>query len=483
MTAQNKSSAVREKADKYTEFVSSGFGKDLAKRLGLPQPAILRRYSPAAPLVDGPILVVGQGAGADAVARALLSWHQDVRRHATPKEKLGAVVAVLDELAHPEELSAPMLTVGAVLRDLHKNARVVSISRPATTADTPAVAAARNGVDGIVRSLAKELRAGATANGVLLANDIAADSPSAMASLRFFLSGRSAFVDGQFLTASTAGSTESVSTESVPTESVSAESVSAESGSAEAVDWEKPLAGNVAVVTGAARGIGAAIARTLSRDGATVIVVDVPAAGDHLAEVANDIAGTAMQLDITAENAGARILELAMERYGRLDVVVHNAGITRDKLLANMDAAKWNSVIAVNIASQLRMNEAFLANTDFATNGRIISVASTSGIAGNRGQTNYAASKAGVMGMVRATAPLLAVHGGTVNAVAPGFIETDMTAKIPFATREVARRLNSLQQGGKPSDVAEAIAFFAAPAAAGVTANVLRVCGQNLVGQ
>ena len=170
-------------------------------------------------------------------------------------------------------------------------------------------------------------------------------------------------------------------------------------------------------------------------------------------------------------------------RYGRLDIVVHNAGITRDKLLANMDNAKWDSVIAVNIASQLRMNEAFLASSDFATNPRIISVASTSGIAGNRGQTNYAASKAGVIGMVRSTAPLLAERGGTVNAVAPGFIETDMTAKIPFATREVARRLNSLQQGGRPIDVAEAIAFFAQPAAAGVTANVLRVCGQNLVGQ
>ena len=458
MNSQNTSSAAREKTDKYTEFVSRGFGKDLAKRLGLPQPAVLRRYTPNAPLVQGPILVLGQGAGADAVAQVLLDWHQDVRRHATPKEKLGAIVVVLDELDHPDQLSAPMLAVGAALRDLNKNARVVAISRVATVSDKPAVAAARNGVDGIIRSLAKELRAGATANGVLLANDIAADAPSASSALRFFLSARSAFVDGQFLTASSAGST------------------------AEA-DWEKPLAGSVAVVTGAARGIGASIARTLARDGATVLAVDVPAAGDHLAAVANEIHGTAPQLDITSLDAGQRILEHAISRYGRLDIVVHNAGITRDKLLANMDAAKWDSVMAVNIASQLRMNEAFLASSDFANNPRIISVASTSGIAGNRGQTNYAASKAGVMGMVRSTAPLLSESGGTVNAVAPGFIETDMTAKIPFATREVARRLNSLQQGGKPSDVAEAIAFFAQPQAAGVTANVLRVCGQNMVGQ
>ncbi|MHA7269054.1 3-oxoacyl-ACP reductase [Arthrobacter sp. HLT1-20] len=458
MTSPNKSAGIREQADKYTEFVSRGFGKDLAKRLGLPQPAILRRYTPAAPLVDGPILVVGSSDGADAVATVLLQWRQDVRRHATPKEKLGAIVVVLDELEHPNQLSAPMLAVGQALRDLHRNARVVSISRPATSADEPGIAAARAGVDGIIRSVAKELRAGATANGVVLANGIAADSPSAMSALRFFLSGRSAFVDGQFLTASSEGSTE-------------------------APDWDAPLKGSVAVVTGAARGIGAAIARTLARDGATVIAVDVPAAGDHLAAVANQIHGTALQLDITHPQAGERILEHAIQRYGRLDIVVHNAGITRDKLLANMDAARWDSVIAVNIDSQLRMNKAFLASEHFSRNPRIVSVASTSGIAGNRGQSNYAASKAGVMGMVRATAPLLAARGGTVNAVAPGFIETDMTAKIPFATREVARRLNSLQQGGKPSDVAETIAYFASTNAAGVSANILRVCGQNLVGQ
>jgi 3-oxoacyl-[acyl-carrier protein] reductase len=235
-------------------------------------------------------------------------------------------------------------------------------------------------------------------------------------------------------------------------------------------------------VTGAARGIGAQIARTLHRDGATLILVDIPAAGDQLATVANGVRGTALQLDITGADAGQRIIDHAVQRHGRLDIVVHNAGVTRDKLLANMDQARWNAVININIAAQLRINEALLASAHFRSAPRIVSVASTSGIAGNRGQTNYAASKAGVMGMVCATAPLLASHGGTINAVAPGFIETEMTARIPFAVREVARRLNSLQQGGLPSDVAETIAFLASEAAGGINGEVLRVCGQNLVG-
>jgi 3-oxoacyl-[acyl-carrier protein] reductase len=443
--------------DKYTQFVSRGFGKDAARKLGLPQPVVLRRYQPGQPLVPGPVLVQGSNSGADELATALLSWDLDVRRHAVPRERLGAIVLVLDDLERPEDLERPVLSAGASVRDLASNARVVTISRTPASAPHPGSAAARQGVDGLLRSLAKELRAGATANGIMLADGVSTTSPGTLGALRFFLSGRSAFVDGQFLT------------------------VSNPEGQLPA-DPDKPLAGKVAVVTGAARGIGAAIARRLHRDGATIVAVDIPAAGDHLAAVANEVRGTALQLDISREDAGQRIIDHAVGRHGRLDIVIHNAGITRDKLLANMDQSRWNSVIAVNIAAQLRINEALLASEQFRNSPRIVSVASTSGIAGNRGQTNYAASKSGVMGMVRATAPLMAEHHGTINAVAPGFIETEMTARIPFATREIARRLNSLQQGGQPGDVAEAIAFLASDAAGGITGEVLRVCGQNLVG-
>jgi 3-oxoacyl-[acyl-carrier protein] reductase len=444
--------------DAYTRFVSAGFGRDLAKRLGLPQPAVLRRYIPHQPLLTGPVMVLGSSQQADAVASALLEWDLDVRRHATPKERLGAIVLVLDDLSHPSDLAGPVLAAGASLRDLAANGRVVTLARNADEASDPASAAARAGVEGMLRSLAKELRAGATGNGIILHGVVDPSSPSALGALRFLLSARSAFVDGQFLSVS------------LPEAALPE-------------DWERPLAGKVAVVTGAARGIGASIARTLHRDGARVIVVDVPAAGEQLARVANELSGTTLQLDITAENAGDRILEHAGQRYGRLDIVVHNAGITRDKLLANMDPARWNSVIAVNIAAQLRMNEAFLTSELFTDSPRIVSVASTSGIAGNRGQTNYATSKAGVIGLVGATARLLEPRGGTINAVAPGFIETDMTARMPFATREVARRLNSLQQGGRPGDVAETVAFLASGGAAGITGRTVRVCGQNLVGK
>ena len=466
-------------SDRYVHLVNTGFTATLAKRLGLPRPAELLRLRPGSTrdvtadgLPTGPVLVLGTDADggptpdADTVAATLAAWGLDVRRRPdTPVSEGGprvsAVVVVLTDLAHPDGLAAPARALSGVLRSLAPGARVVTVSRAAATDDAPALAAARNGVDGFLRSLAKELRSGATANGVVLGADAQLDSPGTLGTLRFFLSRRSAFVAGQLLTVANAAG-------SVPE------------------DWARPLAGRVAVVTGGARGIGAAIARTLARDGATLVVVDVPPAGESLAKVANAVGGTALQLDITAPDAGERILEHALTRHGRLDIVVHNAGVLRDKLLANMTPEKWDPVLAVNIAAQLRMNEALLAASTegraFADAPRIVSLASTSGIAGNRGQTNYGASKAGVIGMVQAWADRFAEAGGTINAVAPGFIETDMTAKIPPLTRQVARRLSSLQQGGQPVDVAEAIAFLASPQAGGINGQVLRVCGQNMVG-
>ncbi|MEO6021239.1 MAG: SDR family oxidoreductase, partial [Knoellia sp.] len=175
-------------------------------------------------------------------------------------------------------------------------------------------------------------------------------------------------------------------------------------------------------------------------------------------------------------------VEHAKARHGGFDIVVHNAGITRDKLLANTEADRWDSVLQVNLLSILRMNEALIPA--IRDGGHIVNVSSIAGIAGNRGQTNYAASKAGVIGMTQSLAADQAIldKGVTVNAVAPGFIETEMTAKVPFATREIGRLTNSLQQGGLPIDVAETIGYFAWDANRAVTGNVVRVCGQMLLG-
>ncbi len=437
-----------------TDLFTTLLNSPVARRVGVPQPTILRRYQPGAALCEEPVLVTGGGR----FEAGLTDWLA-TRKIATlapaddVSDRLGAVVIDLSAATDPSELDQLRVIGGPAVKRLAKNGRVVVVGTdPATLSDLAAVSTQR-ALEGAVRSLAKELRAGATANLVLARADSAGGVQSAV---EFFLSGRSAYVDGQVVRVGEASGTNP--------------------------DTLRPLTGKVAVVTGAARGIGAEIATVLARDGATVVAVDIPSAGDALAAVANGIGGTALQVDVTAPDAGRRIVEHATGRHGSIDIVVHNAGITRDKLLVNMDESRWRSVIDVNLGSILRMSEAILADGGMTAGGRIVCVASIAGIAGNRGQTNYGASKAGVIGLVGALSDQLRDRGITVNAVAPGFIETAMTARIPFTTREIGRRMNSLQQGGHPVDVAETIAWFAQPGSAAVTGQVLRVCGQSLLG-
>jgi 3-oxoacyl-[acyl-carrier protein] reductase len=162
-----------------------------------------------------------------------------------------------------------------------------------------------------------------------------------------------------------------------------------------------------------------------------------------------------------------------------LDVIVHNAGVTKDRTLAKMPEDRWQSLMEVNLIAPERITERLLPLLH--DDGRIVCVSSMSGIAGNAGQTNYATSKAGVIGLVETLAPALE-RGITINAVAPGFIETQMTASMPIPVREAGRRMNSMRQGGLPVDVAETIAWLASPASSGVNGNVVRVCGQSLLG-
>jgi 3-oxoacyl-[acyl-carrier protein] reductase len=446
----------------YGGFVGNPLGRKVAAQLGLPRPATLRRYAVGAPLIDGPVLVGGLAeAPVAARARDLLKVAEvDVVDEIAAGDRAAGVVADLTAASDPTDLDAVRTLLAPALKGLQPSGRIVVVGRDPRTANGSAQAATRRALEGITRSIGKELRGGATANLVVVGDDADANVD---ATLRFLLSGRSAYVDGQVVRVG-AGQP------GVPV--------------TEPADWAAPLRGKVAVVTGAARGIGAAIADVLARDGATVVCVDVAAAGDALARTANRVGGTALQLDVTAADAGRRILDHAQTRHGGLDIVVHNAGITRDRLLANMDEGRWASVLDVNLGSILRMNEVLLAEGGIRDGGHVVLVSSIAGIAGNRGQTNYAASKAGVVGLVDALGgdPVLRRRAITVNAVAPGFIETEMTAKVPFATREVGRLLNSLSQGGLPVDVAETIAWFSQDANAGVTGNVVRVCGQSLLG-
>ena len=445
-------------AGTYATLVTSPVGRKLATQLGLPRPTTLRRYAVGAPIVDGAVLVGGLGSAPIAArVRDLLDREGvDSVDELADGDRVAAVVADLTEASEPTDLESLRRLVGPALKGLRPSGRVVVIGRDPRSANGFAQAATRRALEGITRSIGKELRAGATANLVLVGDG---GDANADATVRFLLSGRAAYVDGQVVRVGRGTPTE-------PT------------------DWAKPLAGKVAVVTGAARGIGASIADVLARDGATVVCVDIPAAGDALARTANRVGGTALQLDVTAHDAGRQIRDHASARHGGLDIVVHNAGITRDKLLANMDESRWASVLDVNLGSILRMNEVLLAEGGLRDGGHVVLVSSIAGIAGNRGQTNYGASKAGVIGLVDALSADdgLRARGITVNAVAPGFIETEMTAKVPFATREVGRLLNSLSQGGLPVDVAETIAWLSQDANAGVTGNVVRVCGQSLLG-
>lgn len=410
------------------------------------------------PLVPGAVVLGGHGAAPLAGRiRSLLHGEGLATLEAAGEEStVAGIVADLSAMETPADLETLRATLAPVLKKLAPSGRVIVLGRPPEEAVSVAQAAARRALEGITRSVGKELRAGSTANLVLVGDG---GDDNIESTMRFLLSGRSAYVSGQVVV---------VGPGEAPSPS----------------DWAAPLAGKVAAVTGAARGIGAAIAAVLARDGATVVCIDVPASGEALAAVANGIGGSALQLDVTAADAGARIVQQAVSRHGGLDIVVHNAGILRDKLLANTDAARWAAVVDVNLQSILRMNEAILAPGGLSDGGHVVCVSSIAGIAGNRGQTNYAASKAGVIGLVHSlgTDAGLARRGITVNAVAPGFIETEMTAKIPLATREMGRRANSLAQGGLPVDVAETIGWLAQDASRGVTGNIVRVCGQSLLG-
>lgn len=450
-------------------------GKFVARKAGLAEPPKLRRgrVLPTGPIVLGELegagivrdtlALIGVSPGQPIVDTPSGRVKDDKGRDVPPsyQSRPGALLIDATGVSQIAQLEDVRALLRPVMRSLEASGRIVIVARDASTVEGLEAKAVSQAMDGINRTVGKELRGGATSNLVLLTEGA---RPSDLAStLSFLLEGRSAFVDGQTWRVGRASVTHELSV--------------------------TPFRERVVVVTGAARGIGAAIARTFARDGAVVVAVDMPSAGDALARVANEIGGSALQLDITSADAGQRIVSHVSSRHGqdaRIWAIVHNAGITRDKMLANLDERLWAAVLDVNLAAEMRINDHLLTAGDMpgglGEEARLVGIASTSGVAGNKGQTNYAASKAGVMGYVWALSEELGGRPVTINAVAPGFIETEMTAAIPFISREIFRRTNSLGQGGSPVDVAETLAYLCGPSSGGVDGQVVRVCGQNLIG-
>ena len=472
-------------SDRYLEFANSSLGKSISSALGLPAVPRLRRASAGyaeQPLGGRSVLLGGTGKGE--LSAALLgalnqagAAIQIVPSHPglAPIKHAAAAAGINlksepgaeDRAAAAEAcvFDASGLEGPASLRELYDflqprvgrvpvSGRVLIVSRAPAANKDPAARAASQALRGFVRSLGKEIGKKAITVNLL---EVGRDADELLAGpLRFFLSEHSAFITGQVLalTGSNAKSLQS---------------------------YASPLAGKVAVVTGAARGIGASIAATLAREGAQVVGIDRPQEEGALGQTLAAFNGYGLALDITAADAPARITEELNQRFGGADIVVHNAGITRDKMLKNMPPHFWDMVLDVNFGAILRINETLIPK-GLKDGGRIVCISSIGGIGGNAGQTNYGSTKAGVIGYVEALAPELAKRGGAINAVAPGFIETQMTAAMPAVPREVGRRLSSLGQGGLPIDIAEAVTFFASPLAAAANGCTLRVCGQNFFG-
>ena len=236
--------------------------------------------------------------------------------------------------------------------------------------------------------------------------------------------------------------------------------------------------GQVAVVTGGARGIGAEIARRLAGGGATVVCADVL----DTSEIVDEINGTdgvaeGRELDVTDPSAAADTVSAIHETHGRIDILVNNAGVTRDQLLIRMKPADWDLVLGINLDGVFNVTQPAAKVMMRAKSGRIVNVASVVGLMGNAGQANYAASKAGLIGFTKSLARELGPRNVTVNAVAPGYIQTPMTDKLSDDQREALMKNVAIPRLGTPRDVADAVAFLAGPGASYITGVVLNISG------
>lgn len=445
--------------DLYQGLTQNFVGQLVVKNFGLPDAPKLKRWSSGSALVDGVVLLGAAPGGRllQSVGSQLAALGVDVATETIVGQRYLGLVFDATGVTDAARLEALQEFFTPVMRSLESNPRVIVLGTPPEVAASDSERVAQRALEGFTRSLGKEIGRGGTVQLVYVTQG---SEQSLSSTLAFLLSPKSAYVSGQVIRV---GTTTSGSTAPV-------------------FDVERPLAGKSALVTGAARGIGASIAEVLHRDGAAIVGVDVAQASNDLNAVMTGLGGIAVTLDITAADAPARLADRLQELHDGIDVVVHNAGVTRDKKLANMGSDRFRAPLEVNLLAPQRITEELLERKLIRAGGAVIAVSSIAGIAGNLGQTNYATSKAGVIGLVDALAHRVADRAVTINAVAPGFIETQMTAAMPLLVREIGRRMNSLSQSGLPVDVAETVAWLANPGSSAVNGNVVRVCGQSLIG-
>ncbi|OGO81251.1 MAG: 3-oxoacyl-ACP reductase [Chromatiales bacterium RIFOXYA1_FULL_46_5] len=437
-----------------TSWVNSLLGSAAARWCGVPQATALQRPQGEEVCFSGSVLLCGKPSEHSLLLRQHLSRLPAIAFDTGATEPLQAIIFDGTALQSTTELDLVWQQLQSALPRLVKNGRLLILASVVAEAKHADAAAAAAALSGFTRSIAKELgRFGSTANLVSVHQGV---QQSLLPVAEFFLSKASAYITGQMLAVHAAKLTELSS-------------------------WQKPLQGKTALVTGAARGIGAAIAKTLAEQGAVVIGLDMPQTQDALHALMQQLQGKSLLLDISQASSAETLSDWLTQQDMVLDILVHNAGITRDKLFHRMTQAQWSQTLEVNLRAVQRITSQLLEQQQIQAEGRVVLLSSMNGLAGQKGQTNYASSKAALAGYCQFMAGK-DNRGITFNAVAPGFIETQMTAAMPFIPREVGRRLNSLHQAGLPEDVASAVAFFSRPDAVGLNGSVLRVCGQCVIG-
>ncbi|MBX7225112.1 MAG: 3-oxoacyl-ACP reductase [Chitinophagales bacterium] len=449
-----------------SDYLQTGPLRNIVKTLKIPVPVILDRAEIDVPIKEDEFWgrkIKIDGTPESASLKASFKKKLD-ERGVDFVEGEGIVEGLVYIALAPSKIAdlKPLYTfINANLKSVKPNGRVIIVAKNWQEGDHPEQKAALRSLIGFTKALAKECGGFGTTVQLVYAEAPLFSSHTGFLEkvlpvVHFFLSKRSSFITGQVIEVK-------------------------DSGVDENVHYYQSLQGKIAIVTGGARGIGGDTVKCLAREGAKVVIVDVPAMEKDGKQLAEQVGGDFLAKDITTPTAPKEIRDYIIANYGNLDILVNNAGVIRDKMIVNMKPEQWDLVLNVNLEAAIRLTEAFL-EIGMNQNGRIIGLSSINGIAGAAGQTNYSASKAGLIGYIQAIAEREWMRGITANAIAPGFIETQMTENLPFFIKEGGRRLSALKQGGLPIDIAETITFLSSPMASGISGQVLRVCGGNFVG-